>query len=76
MTLYINNNGTMLSNEAPTINPGNRGHLYGDGVFESVRVMEGKPLNIEHHITRMLQGARVLKMRVQEKWMKDLAFEW
>jgi branched-chain amino acid aminotransferase len=64
MTLYINNNGTILSNDAPTINPGNRGHLYGDGVFESVRIMEGKPLNIDHHITRMLQGARVLKMRI------------
>ena len=62
--LYINNNGTILSNDAPTIHPGNRGHLYGDGVFESVRIMSGKTLNLENHISRMLEGARAIKMRI------------
>ena len=61
--LYVNNNGTILPNDAPTIHPGNRGHLYGDGVFESIRVMSGKPLNLENHIKRLLDGARVIKMR-------------
>ena len=61
--LYINNNGTILSNDAPTIHPGNRGHLYGDGVFESIRLINGKPLNMENHIKRMLDGAKVIKMR-------------
>ena len=61
--LYINNNGTILSNDAPTIHPGNRGHLYGDGVFESIRLINGKPLNMENHVKRMLDGARVIKMR-------------
>jgi len=62
-TLYVNNNGTILTADAPTIQPGNRGHLYGDGVFESIRVMNGKPLNVENHIKRMLEGAKVIKMR-------------
>lgn len=62
MILYVNNNGTILSSDAPTIHAGNRGHLYGDGVFESIRLMDGRPLNIQNHITRMIQGARVLKM--------------
>lgn len=62
MILYVNNNGTILPSDAPTIHPGNRGHLYGDGVFESIRLMDGRPLNIQNHITRMIQGARVLKM--------------
>ena len=61
--LYINNNGTILSNDAPTIHPGNRGHLYGDGVFESIRLINGKPLNMENHVKRMLDGAKVIKMR-------------
>lgn len=62
-TLYVNNNGTILTADAPTIHPGNRGHLYGDGVFESIRVMNGKPLNVANHIRRMLEGAKVIKMR-------------
>ena len=61
--LYINNNGTILSNNAPTIHPGNRGHLYGDGVFESVRIMSGKTLNLENHILRMMAGAKAIKLR-------------
>jgi len=61
--LYVNNNGIILPNDAPTIHPGNRGHLYGDGVFESIRIMSGKPLNLENHIKRLLDGARVIKMR-------------
>ncbi len=61
--LYVNNNGTILSNDGPTILPGNRGHLYGDGVFESIRIMDGKILNLENHISRLLEGAKAAKMR-------------
>jgi branched-chain amino acid aminotransferase len=62
MILYVNNNGVLLPNDAPTIHAGNRGHLYGDGVFESIRILSGKPINIENHIDRLLKGANVLKM--------------
>ena len=61
--LYINNNGTLLTNDAPTIHAGNRGHVYGDGVFESIRIMNGVPLNLENHIQRLLEGAKAIKMR-------------
>lgn len=61
--LYVNNNGTILSNDGPTILPGNRGHLYGDGVFESIRIMDGKILNLENHISRLFEGAKAAKMR-------------
>lgn len=61
--LYINNNGSILSNDSPTIHPGNRGHLYGDGVFESIRIIDGKPLNLTNHVARMIEGSKVIKMR-------------
>jgi branched-chain amino acid aminotransferase len=61
--LYINNNGTVLTNDSPTIDAGNRGHVYGDGVFESIRIMNGVPLNLENHIHRLLEGAKAIKMR-------------
>lgn len=61
--LYVNNNGTILSNDSPTINAGNRGHLYGDGVFESIRIIRGRPVNLTNHILRMLEGAKKIKMR-------------
>jgi len=61
--LYINNNGTILSNDAPTIHAGNRGYLYGDGVFESIRIMNGVPLNLENHVRRMIEGSKAIKIR-------------
>ncbi|MBL4862053.1 MAG: aminotransferase class IV [Crocinitomicaceae bacterium] len=61
--LYVNNNGDVLANDGPTIKAGNRGYLYGDGVFESIRIMGGKPVNMENHIKRMIEGARMIKMR-------------
>ena len=61
--LFVNSNGTILPNEGPTISAGNRAHLYGDGVFESVRIMNGKPLNMANHVKRLLEGAVAIKMR-------------
>lgn len=61
--LYLNNNGEVLKNEGPTLSSANRGHLYGDGLFESIRVINGRPINTEAHILRMLEGAIALKMR-------------
>ncbi len=64
MIEYVNNNGEVLSGESFSIRAGNRGFLYGDGVFESVRILNGRAINLENHIARMMEGAAKLKMRV------------
>lgn len=61
--LYVNNNGTIISAEDYSLRAGNRGHLYGDGVFESIRIYNGRPINMENHIMRMIEGALRIKMR-------------
>ena len=61
---YVNNNGIILPNEGATIAAGNRAYLYGDGLFESIRVLNGKAINFENHHKRMMEGAKVLKMRI------------
>lgn len=61
--LYVNNNGVVLPADEPSIYSGNRGYLYGDGVFESIRVISGRPINLDNHIKRMLEGATKIKMR-------------
>jgi branched-chain amino acid aminotransferase len=61
--LYVNNNGEIIANDGPAIKAGNRGYLYGDGVFESIRILNGVPINMENHIKRMLEGAKRIKMR-------------
>ncbi|ASS48767.1 MAG: hypothetical protein A3D31_06510 [Candidatus Fluviicola riflensis] len=61
--LFVNNNGKIMSNTGPTIMAGNRGYTYGDGLFESLRILNGKVLNMEQHFNRLIEGSKVLKMR-------------
>lgn len=61
--LFVNNNGDVIANDSYTIRSGNRAYLYGDGVFETIRVLDGRPVNMENHIKRLLEGATKLKMR-------------
>lgn len=63
-TLYVNNNGTILPNTGTTIFAGNRSYLYGDGLFESIRFIHGKPINVAQHFNRLIEGAKALKMRI------------
>lgn len=63
-TLFINNNGQILENKGRTIETSNRGYLYGDGLFETIRILNGKPINLEVHIMRLLDGMGTLKMRI------------
>lgn len=62
--LFVNNNGKVLSTTQMVIEAGNRGYTYGDGLFESMRIMNGNVLNLANHYARLEEGAKVLKMRL------------
>ena len=61
--LFVNNNGAVIPNKGATIAAGNRSYLYGDGLFESIRILNGKPINMVNHFNRMVEGAKAIKMR-------------
>ncbi len=61
---YININGKILNEGERAVHANNRGYLYGDGCFESIKIFNGKPFNLESHIARIMSGAQALKMRV------------
>ena len=48
MSNYVINNGVLVSTDGYSIRAGNRGHLYGDGLFETIRVLKGHPINLEN----------------------------
>jgi len=62
--LFVNNNGKVLPNDGATIAAGNRSYLYGDGLFETIRILNGKPINVLNHFNRMIEGAHALKLRI------------
>ena len=60
--LYVNNNGVLIPEESYAIKTGNRGHLYGDGFFESIRVINGHVVNFDNHYKRIRATFKVLQM--------------
>lgn len=62
MSKFVNNNGVLVSAEGYALGAGNRGHLYGDGLFETIRVIHGHPINLANHLNRLMEGMKVLRM--------------
>jgi len=59
--IYLN--GKIVSIENAKISVLDRGLLYGDGVFESLRTYYRRPFLLDEHLKRLLAGARFLKIR-------------
>lgn len=60
----INLNGKLLPENKTTISPNNRGLLYGDAVFETLRISAGKILFWEDHYLRLMASMRILRMEI------------
>lgn len=55
-------NGALLPLEQAAFPPADRGLLYGDGLFETVRVYAGLPFRLQEHLERLENGARFLEL--------------
>ncbi|NPV30399.1 MAG: hypothetical protein HPY58_12290 [Firmicutes bacterium] len=54
--------GRLVPENAPSLGIGERGFLYGDGLFETVRVYRGKPFAWRRHLARLAAGCQVLQI--------------
>jgi len=59
---FINFNGNILPSDQQIFSVNNRGFRYGDGVFESMRYMNGVLKFPDLHIDRVQKGMKVLKL--------------
>ena len=69
----INFNGTILQQSNQLIN--NRGFLYGDAVFETLRIVNNKNLFIEDHYFRLMSSMRIIRLDIPDyftpKFLED-----
>jgi aminodeoxychorismate lyase len=56
-------NGRFVPEERAVVSVFDRGFLYGDGLFEAIRIRNGKPFRWRLHLERFRQGAEHLKIR-------------
>jgi branched-chain amino acid aminotransferase len=59
----INFNGTLLPQDNTELTQ-NRGLLYGDAVFETLKISNGKILFLEDHYFRLMASMRVIRMEI------------
>lgn len=69
--LFVNNNGKILPSDEYVIQQGSRAFLYGDGIFETIRIINGKPINLSNHFSRLEEGAKALKLRIPAYFTLD-----
>jgi branched-chain amino acid aminotransferase len=57
-------NGMLMSESEARLSIFDRGFTLGDGVFETMRIKEGRPLWLADHLARLQEGAAVLGIPV------------
>src|SRR6267378_1183484 len=62
MTVFVN--GRFVPEEQATVSVFDRSFLYGDGLFETLLVANGKPFRWEQHLLRLRRGAEFLRISV------------
>jgi branched-chain amino acid aminotransferase len=62
MPLFINFNGEVLAADSKVMAVANRAFRYGDGLFESMRLMKGQLKFADLHADRLQRGMKALKI--------------
>jgi len=57
-------NGKVLEESAAALSPHERGFLYGDGLFETMRAYSGRIFRLGEHLARLRASAEFLRLRV------------
>ncbi|MEO0526137.1 MAG: aminotransferase class IV [Bacteroidota bacterium] len=60
----INFNGRLVSKDIFFLNHNNRGFRYGDALFETIRIGNGKIYFWEDHYLRLMASMRILRMEI------------
>jgi len=60
MKVYLN--GSIMDETEALIPAGDRGVLFGDGMFETMRAYNGKPFRMDRHLERLRAGCRDMRL--------------
>jgi len=55
-------NGSFVAEDDARVSPLDRGFLYGDALFETLRAQDGQPLYVADHLKRLRDGCRQLRL--------------
>lgn len=64
MALKIWLNGSLVDEKDAKVSVYDHGLLYGDGVFEGIRVYGGKVFELDAHLQRLYESAKVIRLKI------------
>ncbi|HED53293.1 MAG TPA: branched-chain-amino-acid transaminase [Phycisphaerales bacterium] len=67
--VYVN--GKMLPKDQASINVFDHGLLYGDGVFEGIRVYKGRIFKLQQHMDRLYSCAKAIRIDLEKHVSRD-----
>ncbi len=71
---FVQLNGRFVPAREASISVFDRGLLYGDGLFETLRAYSGKPFALDGHLARLQTSADFLGLVVPRRpWQRDVA---
>ncbi len=68
---YVDLNGELMRADRPVITLDNRAFHYADGLFESIRVVGGRPCFLDAHWARLVEGCKVLRIELPPGFDRD-----
>lgn len=63
-SILININGELFPRNEARVSVFDSGYILGDGVWEGIRLHNGKLFHIQQHLTRLYEGAKALDMDI------------
>src|SRR3990172_4503693 len=74
MLIFIN--GLLIPQDEAKVSVLDRGFLYGDGVFETLRAYSGKIFRLDDHVNRLFRSANAiyLKTPFTEDYIKEALY--
>jgi len=68
MSNYLNYNGKFVRSDKPLITADNRGLRYGDGLFETMKMVNGKIELADYHFERLFEGIKIMQFE-KPQWI-------
>lgn len=69
---YFNFNGKLYPEGSPIVGADNRGLRYGDGLFETIKMKNGKLLFEDEHFARLWKGLKVLEFDIPKHFTAEV----
>lgn len=67
----VNLNGVLREADAAKLSVFNRGFTYGDAVFETIRIINGKIMFWEDHYFRLMASMRIMRMEIPQNFSPE-----